>query len=301
MDRKTILEILAVAGMSPRHHFGQHFMIDQNILRAIAAGGGIEPGDVVLEVGPGVGNLTALLAEQAKQVLAVDIDRDLIKAAAQHHRAMKNITWLNMDILAGKHAIAEPALAALRELGCPPGACKLVSNLPYNAASPMIAELLALGCGSKPQLLVKTMSFTVQWEVGCRMASGPGTHDFGSLGVWMQSCAKVEILRKIPPGAFWPPPKIDSALVRVTADEERMAQIEQPALVQRALSGLFAHRRQKIRNALEHVHGKVLGRALTVQLAEAGFPTELRAGECPAVDLLALCQRLITLTEQPQQ
>src|ERR1051325_5788402 len=146
MTRKEIAAILASAGLRPQHQFGQNFMVDQNILGAIADAGEIGETDVVLEVGPGVGNLTRQLAQRAARgaVLAVDIDRKLMPAAQRHHADLKNVHWLNADVLAGKHEIEPAVVAKLRELLAEyaGAALRLVSNLPYNAASPLIAELL---------------------------------------------------------------------------------------------------------------------------------------------------------------
>src|SRR5262245_23050870 len=118
MDRKEITAILASAGLRPQHQFGQNFMVDQKVLGAIADAGEIAPEDVVLEVGPGVGNLTRQLSQRASggAVLAVDIDYKLMPAAQRHHADLKNVHWLNADVLAGKHAIEPAVIAKLREL-----------------------------------------------------------------------------------------------------------------------------------------------------------------------------------------
>lgn len=151
MDRKEITHILSSAGLRPRHQFGQNFMVDQRTLAMIADAGAIQPPDVVLEVGPGVGNLTRQLAQRASvgAVLAVDIDKKLMPAAQRHHAGLHNVHWLNADVLAGKHELNEQVLAKLRELRLahPHGELKLVSNLPYNAASPLIANLLVMMWG----------------------------------------------------------------------------------------------------------------------------------------------------------
>jgi 16S rRNA (adenine1518-N6/adenine1519-N6)-dimethyltransferase len=269
MDRKEIALVLAAAGARPRHAFGQNFMVDQNILAAIVAAGNIAPHDVVLEIGPGVGNLTRLLAHAASggAVLAVDIDRKLMPAAQRHHAELTNVTWLNADVLAGKHTVEPRVLETLKALAAahPEGHVKLVSNLPYNAASPLIAELLveiwrgmrtsggsghmaATGAG----FWMERMAFTVQWEVALRMTALPDTRDFGPLGVLIQALAEVEIVRKIPPGAFWPPPKIHSALVVVRPSMERMSRVSDAEGLQNLLAGIFAHRRQTLGNALKH-------------------------------------------------
>ena len=257
MDRKEIAAVLASAGLRPQHQFGQNFMVDQNILRAIAAAGEIGHEDVVLEVGPGVGNLTRLLAQSAAAVLAVDIDRKLLPAARAHHAALKNITWMITDVLAGKHAIEPNVIAELRRLRAEhrQGELKLVSNLPYNAASPLVAELLVEmwnGQNGGNPLMFSRLVFTVQWEVAARMAALPDTRDYGPLGILIQSLATVEIVRKIPPGAFWPAPKVHSALVIVKPIVENFARLRDAPAFQRLLAGIFSHRRQTLGNALKH-------------------------------------------------
>jgi 16S rRNA (adenine1518-N6/adenine1519-N6)-dimethyltransferase len=277
MDRQEIAAVLASAGLHPRHQFGQNFMVDQNVLRAIVEAGAVAPDDVILEVGPGVGNLTRPLAQAASggAVLAVDIDRKLLPAAQRHHAELRNVTWLNADVLAGKHAIEPRVLDALRDLRAahPSGEIKLVSNLPYNAASPLVAELLVemwrelrprSATGSqdaerkskiehrKSKILFSRLAFTVQWEVALRMAAAPDTRDYGPLGVLIQALADVALVRKIPPGAFWPPPKVHSALVVVTPDRERMARVANVPEFQQFLASIFSHRRQTLGNALKH-------------------------------------------------
>jgi len=254
MNKREIDSLLASAGLRPQHQFGQNFMIDQTVLAAIADAGEIGPHDVVLEVGPGVGNLTRQLATRAHAgaVLAVDIDRKLMPAAQKYHAALTNVRWLNADVLASKHELNPDVLAALRELRAThgQGELKLVSNLPYNAASPLIAELLALMTHDET-LAFSVLAFTVQYEVGLRMAAMSGS-DYGPLSVLIALTAESEIVRKIPPGAFWPPPKINSALVRIRPVVAKCRRIKDVVGLQRLLAGLFSHRRQTMHNALKH-------------------------------------------------
>jgi 16S rRNA (adenine1518-N6/adenine1519-N6)-dimethyltransferase len=311
MNRQEIAAILASAGLRPRHAFGQNFMVDQHVLAEIVAAGNIHEHDVILEIGPGVGNLTRLLAQAAPHgaVLAVDIDRKLLPAAQRHHAAnpaMRNVTWLLSDALAGKHAIEPQVLTALADLHAahPQGHLKLVSNLPYNAASPLIAELLVEMWksshetpASTPHFIIHNSSFiipfsrlafTVQWEVAQRMAAQPDTRDYGPLGILIQSLATVEILRKIPPGAFWPPPKVHSALVVVTPLPKRMAALADAPGLQAFLAGVFSHRRQTLANALKHHLAGNWTSALKQVLAEAGFDLTRRPENFPVEALLKL-------------
>jgi len=298
MNRKEISSVLASAGLRPQHQFGQNFMVDEGVLKAVAEAGEIGAEDVVLEVGPGVGNLTRVLSGMASRgaVLAVDIDRKLLPAAKSWHGGLKNVTWMLADVLAGKHAVNPEVMGVLAELhekhlG---GEVKLVSNLPYNVASPLIAEILVGNAKlktqiSKPGVWISRLAFTVQWEVGTRMAAEPGTRDYGALGVLIQALAKVEIVRKIPPGAFWPAPKVNSALVVVVPDAEKIDRVADVLRLQKLLSGAFGHRRQTLGNALKHYFQDEWRQDRKERLVAAGFdlgkrPEELSVEEWLRVD-----------------
>ncbi|HVS70044.1 MAG TPA: 16S rRNA (adenine(1518)-N(6)/adenine(1519)-N(6))-dimethyltransferase RsmA [Phycisphaerae bacterium] len=298
MNKSEISHILASAGLRPQHHFGQNFMIDQNILAAIADAGDIHPTDLLLEIGPGVGNLTRLLAARANEghVLAVDIDAKLLPAAKRHHHDLPNVTWLNTDALAGKHELDPTLIATLRQLRTqhPQSALKLVSNLPYNAASPLVANLLMLMWHEVHHssslttdhwplttLFFARLAFTVQHEVALRMASPPNSRDYGPLSILIQSLADIQILRKIPPGAFWPPPKIHSALVLITPSLEKNRALPDAPALQSLLHGLFSHRRQTLSNALKHHLQNAWTPALKQSLLDRGFPLSARPENLP--------------------
>lgn len=332
MNRSEINAILASAGLRPQHKFGQNFMVDQATLGRIADAGDIGPHDVILEVGPGVGNLTRLLAQRAAAVLAVDIDAPLLQAAQQHSRSAgaTNITWLQQDVLAGKHQVSPVVLDALQHLKAQVGShgqaeshgqmeslgqagchgstapfagaqcptphtarIKLVSNLPYNVASPLIAELLVQMWRERRAahgLWLERMAFTVQWEVAQRMAAQPNTRDYGPLGILIGLLADVEIMRKIPPGAFWPPPKVHSALVRVLPRRERFDAIANAPRLQELLAGVFGHRRQRLSNALDHWLKDSAPPDLLARLKSAGIDTTARPENLLPPQFLALAE-----------
>jgi 16S rRNA (adenine1518-N6/adenine1519-N6)-dimethyltransferase len=244
--KQQIQALLADAGSAPRHRFGQNFMIDQNLVRIVADAGKIESGDVVIEVGPGTGTLTEELLARGADVIAVEIDRDLATIIRSRHESNTRIKVIEGDALAGKHEINRELAAHLHTIrsaaGSDPRPVKLVANLPYNIASPLVIELLIAG--------VDLLAFTVQKEVADRLRAQAGSDDYGPLTVMAQLLANVEVLRTLPPQAFWPAPKIDSALVRMTRNDQLGP--DAPT-VGRFVQKLFAARRKTLRKALSQM------------------------------------------------
>ena len=208
-SKREIQAYLAAAGAEPRKQFGQNFMIDQNLVRLVADAGAIGPDDTVIEVGPGTGTLTQELLRRSGRVIAVEIDRGLARVfCAIEYSTVGEFELIEGDVLDGKHAL-NPVLRGIEAAARAPGMLKLIANLPYNIASPLVIELLIAGVG----MLV----FTVQKEVADRLRAAAGTEAYGPLSVVAQRLAQVEVLRTLPPQAFWPTPKVDSALVRMTS------------------------------------------------------------------------------------
>jgi 16S rRNA (adenine1518-N6/adenine1519-N6)-dimethyltransferase len=210
-SKHQIESLLAQARSRPRHQFGQNFMIDQNLVRAVAEAGQLGVGDCAIEVGPGTGTLTEELLERAGRVVVVEIDRDLAGLLRKTFADRERFALIEGDALFGKHALNPALLETIVRARCDGLRVKLVANLPYNIASPLVIEMLIAG--------VELLAFTVQKEVAQRLAAKPGTDDYGPLTVMAQMLARVEVLRTLPPQAFWPPPKINSSLVRLTRDD----------------------------------------------------------------------------------
>src|SRR4051794_23193078 len=206
--KQQIQALLSEAGSHPRHRIGQNFMIDQNLVRLVAEAGGVSKDDLALEVGPGTGTLTGELLARAGEVASVEIDRALAAMLRRRFEAEPRFTLIEGDALAGKHGLNADLAARIESARAAGRTAKLVANLPYNIASPLVVELLIAG--------VETLAFTVQKEVADRLRAKAGDEAYGPLTVVAQRLADVEVLRTLPPQAFWPAPSIDSALVRLT-------------------------------------------------------------------------------------
>jgi len=234
-SKSEIQSLLSAAGTEPRHRFGQNFMIDQNLVRVIADAGAISPDDHIIEVGPGTGTLTDELLSRSARVTAVEIDRDLAGLLRERFTSNERFQLIEGDALNGKHALNPELLAVVKSSP----RIKLIANLPYNIASPLIIDLLIAGA----QMLV----FTVQKEVADRLRANEKHDAYGPLSVVATMLAKVEVLRTLPPQAFWPPPKIDSALVRMTRDD-RLGDLAEP--FSRFVHRIFNYRRKTLRKAM---------------------------------------------------
>lgn len=235
--KQEIQSILADAGSEPRHRFGQNFMIDQNLVRLVAEAGEVAAGDLVVEVGPGTGTLTEELLGRGAEVVAVEIDRDLAAALRRRLGDRPNFRLIEGDALAGKHELNAELLATHHGAAGRPR--KLVANLPYNIASPLVIELLIAG--------VDLLAFTVQKEVADRLRAAAGADAYGGLTVMAQMLARVEALRTLPPEAFWPAPKIESSLVRLRREDRLGASA---GAFGRFVQQLFSARRKTLRKAL---------------------------------------------------
>ena len=276
--QNEIRAILDAANLRPDKRFGQHFLIDGNLMRMVVDAAELEPADTVLEVGPGVGNLTELLLEKAGHVVAVEVDPDIAAVARERLAGAANLTLLLADILVDKHTVSPQALELLRRHARPAGAVKLVANLPYAAATPLVADLVQLD--DPPERLV----FTVQEEVALRLVAEPGTREYGPVGVLVQAMAEVEILHRLGPSVFWPRPTVWSSLVRVWPRASLRRRIADITAFRRILAGLFGHRRKRAARSLSLADPSGATAAeWTARLAAAGLEPEAR-GEMYTVE-----------------
>ncbi len=253
MPGQTLSEIralLASAGLRPQHRLGQNFLIDLNLMRKLVEAAAAAPGDVVLEVGPGTGSLTECLLARGATVLAVEIDRGLQRVLEQRFAGEAGFTLVCEDVLQGKHRVHPRVLDALRERPpAPSGARKLVSNLPYQIATPLLVDLLA---GQPP---FERMVCTIQKEVGDRLQAGAADDAYGPVSVLMHTFARVETLAALSPHAFWPRPKVDSVMLRITPHAEGEIPAVDFAPFAAFVHAAFRHRRKMLRSAIRGLDG----------------------------------------------
>lgn len=286
--RRRLMEMFQALGLHPRTDLGQNFLIDLNLLEYIFARAELGPQDVVLEVGAGTGSLTALLAQHAGQVVSVEVDPRMFALARAAVAEYSNVTLLNCDALKSKNRFAPELLAAIDEAlaRLDGGSVKLVANLPYNIATPVISNLVAT------DLHWTLMVVTIQWELALRMVAGPGEPHYGALAVWLQNQTRVEILKKLSPKVFWPRPKVDSAIVRIDPDPQAAARIVDRAFFHDFVRRLFIHRRKFLRSVLGSMFRKQLGKAAVDQLLqEMGIAPQQRADLLTVEQLVALSNR----------
>jgi 16S rRNA (adenine1518-N6/adenine1519-N6)-dimethyltransferase len=275
-------------GLKLQARHGQNFLIDLNLLRIIADIAQLSPDDVVLEVGTGVGSLTSLVAPQVAHVVTVEIDPRLAQLASEELIQLPNITLLNVDALERKHVIEPQVLDAVNQhlAAAPHRHFKLVANLPYGVATPLISNLLEL---DRPP---DSMTVTIQKELADRLAAQPHTKDYGALSLWVQCQCRVEILRVMPPAVFWPRPKVNSAIVNITLEPQRRAAIPDRRFFHAFVRKLFLHRRKFLRGVLVAAYKDQLDKpAIDQILAPLQFGENARAEELTVDQMLALCEQ----------
>lgn len=259
--RSHLIELFEQHGLHPRTMFGQNFLIDLNVIDSIVRAADLSPADVVLEVGAGTGSMTTSLSTWAGRVVSVEIDRDMYALATEAVAKRTNVRLLNQDALKSKNTLAPEVIDAVRsglrevskQLGRPPR-LKLVSNLPYSVATPVVSNLIAT------DLPWERMVMTIQYELGLRMAAKPSTSNYGALGVWCQAHGRVEILRKLGPKVFWPRPGVDSAVVRIIRDKSRVRRMKDRAFFHDYARRVFQNRRKTLRSVLSAMVRKQLSK-----------------------------------------
>jgi len=263
----------------PKKHLGQHFLTDPRILGRIADAVEASGTDTVLEIGPGPGGLTAALAPRAGRVVAIEKDRDFVPALRER---VPGATIVEADALeADWHRLAGvPA-----EAPTPAPGYLVAGNIPYNLTSPLLEKALE---PPRPARIV----FLVQREVAERVAAAPGSDAYGALSVGVQAVAAVELLFRVPAGAFAPRPKVDSAVLRLRPLAEPVVSVERRHGFRRLVVGMFGFRRKQLLRGLRELTGWEAN-AARAALARAGLAPDVRPETLGVREFTALLDALV--------
>ncbi|HIP69265.1 MAG TPA: 16S rRNA (adenine(1518)-N(6)/adenine(1519)-N(6))-dimethyltransferase RsmA [Chromatiales bacterium] len=245
-----------------RKRFGQHFLHDNHVLENIVTAINPQAEDNMVEIGPGKGALTFPLAEHLNQLTVIELDRDLI---SQLEATGENLVIHNADALKFD----------FNSLADEPHSLRVAGNLPYNISTPLIFHLL------EQVEIIKDMHFLLQKEVVNRLAATPGGKDFGRLSIMVQYFCKVEKLFTVSPGSFSPPPKVDSAVVRLTPWEELPAKAKNYSQFSRIVQQAFSQRRKTLRRSLKNLIDEK-------QFMDAGIGSGLRPEQISVADFVYL-------------
>ena len=279
-NTRNTAEIIGKYQFHFQKKYGQNFLIDSNILDKIIESAQLTKDDCVLEIGPGIGTMTQYLAEQAGEVVAVEIDKNLIPILEDTLSDYSNVTILNEDIL--KVDISK--IVVERNGGKP---IKVVANLPYYITTPII---MALFESHVPLLSVTIM---VQKEMADRMQVGPGTKDYGALSLAVQYYAKPEIITRVPASCFMPKPNVDSTVIRLTRYEKPPVEVEDEAYLFAVIRASFNQRRKTLVNGLANAGNLGVNRQVVEEtLDEMGLSRQIRGETLDLKQFTDLSNRL---------
>ncbi|MFO0754680.1 MAG: 16S rRNA (adenine(1518)-N(6)/adenine(1519)-N(6))-dimethyltransferase RsmA [Thermodesulfovibrionales bacterium] len=250
-----------------KKHLGQNFLFDPSILHRIIEVSGIAPEDTVVEIGPGPGRLTLLLAEAARRVVAVELDEELYEKLRQEALGYRNVELIHADALTYPYEELEPF--------------KVVANIPYYITTPLIFRLI----DAREKL--KSMTLTIQKEVAERIVAGTGTKDYGVLTIMLQYYSTARIAFIIPRGAFRPVPEVDSAVIHLEIRESPKVSVQDERLFFATVRTAFAQRRKTLANAL-----KPLLKESREGLLQAGIDPSRRAETLSIEEFASLADTL---------
>lgn len=292
-----IKTLLATHGIDPKNKLGQNFLVDLNTLDLVIAAGNLSKKDAILEIGPGTGTLTHNLVERAGFVLSVEIDsrfEPILGSLFPHEAPFE----LHMgDILASKNKL-DPIVLEKWKAGASKHGCtcfKLVANLPYSVATPVLINLLL------SDIPIERLVGMVQFETAEKISAGPGSQAYSGLSVFAQSMADCRIVRRVPPTVFYPRPKVDSAILEMLPNQEKRAHLcemlgglpdhgQGPFRFRLFLRDLFLHRRKTLRAALAKMPlgGNIPKTCLDDLIEGLDLPVQIRADQMTYQQLLDL-------------
>ena len=279
-NSSNTIEVLKKYGFRFQKRYGQNFLIDSHILEKIIEAAEITKEDMVLEIGPGIGTMTQYLAEHAREVVAVEIDKTLIPILEDTLSAYDNVTVINEDIL----KVDIEALAREKNGNRP---IKVVANLPYYITTPIIMGLF------ESHTPLASITIMVQKEVADRMQAGPGTKDYGALSLAVQYYAKPELMMNVSPGCFIPKPNVGSAVIRLTRYEQNPVQVKDEDFLFSLIRAAFGQRRKTLVNSLTNASFLSVSKEEILRaLSEMGISETVR-GEALTLEEFAKLSNLL--------
>ena len=277
---KNTIEVLQKYNFNFQKKFGQNFLINTSVLEEIIEAAGVTKDDFVLEIGPGIGTMTQYLCEAAREVVAVEIDSNLIPILKDTLSAYNNVEVLNEDIL----KVDIQKLAFEKNENRP---IKVVANLPYYITTPIIMGLF------ESHVPIDSITIMVQKEVADRMQEGPGSKEYGALSLAVQYYAKPEIVVNVPPSCFMPQPKVGSAVIRLTRHEKPPVEVEDEKLMIKIIRASFNQRRKTLANGLNNFPDIHLPKEVIQEsILELGVPVTVR-GEALSLEQFAKLSNII--------
>ena len=261
---KNTIEVIQKYEFAFQKKFGQNFLIDTHVLEKIVSAAGVTKDDMVLEIGPGIGTMTQYLAEAARQVVAVEIDDNLIPILKDTLKEWDNVTVIHDDIL----KVDIRGLAEQYNEGRP---IKVVANLPYYITTPIIMGLF------EQNVPIDNITVLVQKEVADRMQVGPGSKDYGALSLAVQYYAQPYLVANVPPNCFIPRPNVGSAVIRLTRYPQPPVQVQDSALMFKLIRASFNQRRKTLQNGLNNSPDVPFSKEqIAAAIASLGLPEAVR-------------------------
>lgn len=277
-SHSATMDLVKKHGFKFTKSLGQNFLIDDNIVDKIVAGAGIGPGDKIIEVGPGIGTLTREMASRAQNLMAVEIDKNLIPILEDTLGDYDNVKIVNEDII-------KADIRGLIDENLGGGPVKLVANLPYYITTPIIMRFL------EENINVTDIVVMVQKEVAERMNAQPGGKDFGALSVAVQYYCDTEIVAKVPRHLFVPQPNVDSIVIALRVRPERKYKVDDEDLYFKVVKAAFGQRRKTLLNSISSM-GNLAKDQVKEALDEAGIDPK-RRGETLSLDEFAILSNVI--------
>lgn len=280
-DIKTIKQVMSIYGLTFRKEFGQNFLTDKFVVEDIAEFCCEGHSKNILEIGPGIGTLTYELAARYENVLAVELDKGLIPVLAFTLGEYHNVKIINDDIM--KCDISEITKPYLD------GGLSVCANLPYYITTPILMALL------ESKVPFDYITVMVQAEVADRLCAAPGSRDCGAITAVLAYYGTAERLMKVPAGKFLPPPKVDSAVIRIKLHKDRPYKPQNEEIFFRTIRAAFGQRRKTLPNALAAGFGELTRLAITEAVIAAGLDANIRGERLTMPEFVALSDKLTEL------